>query len=464
MHIRFGTDGVRGLANQALTVELALAIGRAAVRVFPSASVVIGRDTRRSGDMLELAVAAGVCAEGSDAVLMGVTPTPAVAAASAREMVTGVVISASHNAFADNGIKLFAPGGRKLSDEEQSAVEAIIAKLLQPGIHSGPVGAAVGIVRHDAVVAPPADDELADDELAASVPHKNRSELYLDDVAAALGDVSLAGLRVVVDCANGANSQLAPRLLRRLDARVDVIGDEPDGLNINAGFGSTDIGALSARVVETGADLGIAFDGDADRLIAVDHTGAAVDGDHIIALCALDLAARRKLRSNTVVVTVMSNLGFFKAMEKAGIEVVSTPVGDRNVLEALAAGGYSLGGEQSGHIIFSDVSTTGDGLLAAAMLLDLVKRSGRTLAECSAAAMTRLPQVLLNVPVAADAAGAVERLAAQIAEAEGELGSEGRILVRASGTEPLVRVMVEATDGTVAKSVATRLAENLGRI
>lgn len=439
MHIGFGTDGVRGVANTALTVELALAIGRAAVRVFSSPSVVIGRDTRRSGSMLEQAVAAGVCAEGADAILMGVTPTPAVAAASAREQVTGIMISASHNPFADNGIKLFAPGGRKLSDAEQDAVEAQIAELLAEGIHPGPSGTDVGVV----------------------VVDEDRSELYLDEVEAALDGRSLAGLRMVVDCANGANSELAPRLLRRLDAHVDVIGDAPDGVNINAGCGSTDVGPLAARVLATGADVGIAFDGDADRLIAVDHTGAVVDGDHIIALCALDLAERAKLVGNTVVVTVMSNLGFFRAMDKAGIKVVATPVGDRHVLQAMAEGGYTLGGEQSGHIIYSDVATTGDGLLAAVMLLDLLKRSGRTLAECSAGAMTRLPQVLLNVPVDGDAAVAVAGLADQVATAEAELGTDGRVLVRASGTEPLVRVMVEAVDATVAQDVAGRLAGHL---
>ncbi|MGB3410324.1 MAG: phosphoglucosamine mutase [Microthrixaceae bacterium] len=443
MHIGFGTDGVRGVANTALTVELAVAIGRAAVRVFPTSSVVIGRDTRRSGSMLELAVAAGVCAEGADAILMGVTPTPAVAAASAREQITGIMISASHNPFADNGIKLFAPGGLKLSDAEQDAVETQITELLREGVHAGPSGADIGVVQID----------------------EDRSSLYLDEVAAALDGRSLAGLHMVVDCANGSNVELAPGFLRRLGAQVEVIGDDPDGVNINAGCGSTDVGPLAERVLATGADVGIAFDGDADRLIAVDHTGAVVDGDHIIALCALDLAERSKLAGNTVVVTVMSNLGFFRAMDEAGIKVVATPVGDRHVLQAMAEGGYSLGGEQSGHIIYSDVSTTGDGLLAAVMLLDLLKRSGRTLAECSAAAMTRLPQVLLNVPVDGDAATAVAGLVDHVAEAEAELGADGRVLVRASGTEPLVRVMVEAVDATVAQNVADRLAGHVaGRL
>ncbi len=435
MHIRFGTDGVRGLANEALTVELALAIGRAAVRVFPTGSVAIGRDTRRSGQMLEMAVAAGVCAEGSDAVLMGVVPTPAVASQSAREGVTGIMISASHNPFADNGIKLFAPGGRKLSDAEQDHVEAVITELLDGAGQPGPTGAQVGVVRSDV-----------------------DTGLYLEEVAAAIEGRSLAGLRVVIDCANGSNWELAPRLLRSLHVRVDVIGDDPDGTNINDGFGSTDTTSLAERVLNTGADLGIAFDGDADRLIAVDHRGDIVDGDHLIALCALDLAQRSKLAGNTVVVTVMSNLGFFRAMAAAGIQVVATPVGDRNVLQALADGGYSLGGEQSGHIIFNDVSTTGDGLLAAVMLLDLLARSGKSLAESARNAMTRLPQVLVNVPVDADAPGAVAGISAEVAEAEAELGSDGRVLVRASGTEPLVRVMVEAVDEELAHKVAGRLA------
>lgn len=436
-NIRFGTDGVRGVANEGLTVEMALAIGRAAARAFPSARVVIGRDTRRSGAMLEHAVAAGVCAEGADAVLIGVVPTPAVAAVAARERITGVMISASHNEYADNGIKLFAPGGRKLSDAEQSLVEAAIAESLAPGPHVGPTGAGVGTVTG----------------LAGA------SEMYLDEVAAALEGRTLDGLRVVVDCANGSNSVLGPQLLGRLGADVVVMAAEPDGLNINDKCGSTSVEGLQTRVVAESADVGIAFDGDADRLLAVDHAGAVIDGDHIIALCALDMAARGVLVANTVVVTVMSNLGFLQAMEQAGVTVVQTAVGDRYVLEALADGGFSLGGEQSGHIIFTEHATTGDGLLAAVALLDLVRRAGRPLAELAAQAMTRLPQTLVNVQVRHPMPDIADRLAAQLADASAELGDTGRVLLRPSGTEPVVRVMVEAEDEGQAAAMAERLAD-----
>lgn len=435
MSIRFGTDGVRGVANVQITAEVALAIGRAVSRVFSPDRVVIGRDTRRSGSMLESAVAAGVTAEGADAVLLGVVPTPAVAVVCARDAVPGVVISASHNPYEDNGLKVFAPGGLKLSDDEQSAVEAAIAEVLSG---AGPLagGGSIGSVRPDPTAA----------------------EAYADAVVATLDGRDLAGMHVVVDCANGANSTIAPDVLRSLGARVSVLSDTPDGTNINAGCGSTHPDALRAAVVAEGAQVGIAFDGDADRLVAVDHTGALVDGDHIIALCALDLAARDELAHDTVVVTVMSNLGFHRAMASAGIHVEQTAVGDRNVLESLAAGGYSLGGEQSGHIIFADRSTTGDGLLAALTLLDLLRRSGRPLAELASEAMTRLPQVLVNVAVDAPMPDVAERIAGELAAAADALGQDGRVLVRPSGTEPVVRVMVEAVDRALAERTADELA------
>lgn len=435
MSIRFGTDGVRGVANEQITAEIALAIGRATARVFPSSKVVIGRDTRRSGPMLEAAVAAGVCAEGADAVLLGVVPTPAVAVLSARDGVPGVVISASHNPFEDNGIKVFGPGGRKLDDEEQDRVESAIAEVLA-GAPASAAGSGVGIVR--------ADD---------SAPR-----VYRDAVVATLEGRDLAGLSLVVDCANGANSEIAPDVLRSLGATVTVLSAEPDGTNINDGCGSTHPAPLQRAVVDHGADVGIAFDGDADRLIAVDHRGELVDGDTIIALCAVDLRDRGLLAHETVVVTVMSNLGFHRAMQAAGIAVEETAVGDRHVLEALGVGGYSLGGEQSGHIIFADRSTTGDGLLAALALLDLVRRDGRPLAELAAAAMTRLPQVLVNVAVAAPMPDVGERIADTVAEIRAELGADGRVLVRPSGTEPVVRVMVEATGRDQAQRCAEQLA------
>lgn len=433
MQIRFGTDGIRGLANDGLTTEIALAIGRAAVLVLDASLVVIGRDTRRSGAMFEHAVAAGVCAEGADVELLGVVPTPAVAAA-AHDAV-GIMISASHNPFYDNGIKIFAPRGAKLTDAQQQEIEAVASDLLGSESNPGPTGADVGEIRHD-------DTSV---------------ETYLAGIEQSMEGRGLAGLRVVLDCANGANWRIAPLLFERLHARVDLIGVAPDGININDGCGSTDPAGLADRVVRTGADVGIAFDGDADRLIAVDHLGNVVDGDQILAICAKDLADRGKLADRCVVVTVMSNLGFVQAMERADIKVIQTAVGDRYVLEELNSGGYSLGGEQSGHIIFRDLSPTGDGLLAAVLLMDVVKRSGRTLAQCAADAMTKLPQVLRNVTVK-DPSAAVEALQGAVREAEKSLGDTGRVLVRASGTEPKVRLMVEASDESVAKRIVSELA------
>jgi len=386
--------------------------------------------------MLELAVAAGVCAEGADAVLLGIVPTPAVAAVSASQQITGVMISASHNPFDDNGIKLFAPGGRKLSDAEQAQVEAALEQLLESGPHVGPVGALVGnVVQGDAQF----------------------YEQYLDSIAAVIEGRSLSGLKVVLDCANGSNYLLGPMLFERLGVELCVLANQPDGLNINHECGSTSVSALSAQVLAEGADLGIAFDGDADRLLAVDASGQVVDGDHIIALCAMDLSARSKLAHNTVVVTVMSNLGFLQSMQRAGIAVVQTAVGDRNVLQALAEGKFSLGGEQSGHIIFADHSTTGDGLLGAVVLLDLLSRAGRPLAELSQEAMTRMPQVLLNVSVPFPMPEVATLLFAELATAEAELGDTGRVLLRPSGTEPLVRVMVEAEHSSDAQRIAEQL-------
>jgi phosphoglucosamine mutase len=344
------------------------------------------------------------------------------------------MISASHNPFADNGIKLFGPGGRKLSDAEQSAVEAQIEELLSPGLHPGP--SSVGGVHAD---------HTALDEYAAHV------------VASTEGR-RLEGLKMVVDCANGSNSVVGPEVLRALGAEVTALSDHPDGRNINEGCGSTHPEPLAAAVVAHGADLGIAFDGDADRLVAVDHTGTVVDGDQIIALCALDLRSRGRLAHDTVVVTVMTNLGFRQAMAAEGITVVDTAVGDRYVLEAITAGGFSLGGEQSGHIIFGDLATTGDGLLSAVVLSDLLLRSGRPLAELAAGAMTRLPQVLVNVRVGTPMPDVAERLAAEIAAVSAELGDSGRVLLRPSGTEPVVRVMAEAATDDQAAQVAERLA------
>jgi phosphoglucosamine mutase len=439
MHVSFGTDGVRGVANRQITAELALALGRASVRVFGASRVVVGRDTRRSGELLESAVVAGICAEGAEAVPLGVVPTPAVAHAVAAEPGSaGVMISASHNPFADNGLKLFAPGGLKLDDPTQHRVEVELDELLDGTVHPGPTGTATGTVS----------------------PSGSAVDRYTASVCAAIEGRRLDGLHVVLDTANGSNSTIGPEVLRRLGARVSVIADTPDGTNINHDCGSTHPERLCAAVVATGADVGVAFDGDADRLLAVDPSGAVVDGDQLLAICALDLQGRGALRDDAVAVTVMSNLGFRQAMAAAGIEVVETRVGDRYVLEALEARGLSLGGEQSGHLIFRDLSTTGDGLLSAVIVLDVLVRSGRRIDEL-ASVMVRYPQVLVNVEVASPRPDVAQQLAEEIAAAERDLGEHGRVLLRPSGTEPLVRVMVEAPTEAEARRVASHLAEDV---
>ncbi|HEX2577703.1 MAG TPA: phosphoglucosamine mutase [Aquihabitans sp.] len=428
MTLKFGTDGVRGVANSELTPELALALGRAAARVVGGRRWLIGRDTRRSGPSLAAALAAGLASEGVDVVDLGVLPTPAVAHLSAVDGVGAAMISASHNPFADNGIKLFAPGGRKLSDDVEEALEAELTALgTQGDPRPRPLGADVGTLATD-----------------LDAVHRYRDRL----VHEVLEGRRLDGLRVVVDTANGAAAGLATEVLRALGADVSAIHDEPDGLNINDGCGSTHPGDLQAAVVAAGAQVGLAFDGDADRVLAVDAEGALVDGDQIIAVCAIDRRRRGVLAEDTVVVTVMSNLGFRQGMAAHGIEVVDTQVGDRYVLEELDRNGYSLGGEQSGHVIFRDLATTGDGLLTGLFLLDLVVRSGRPLADLAAEAMVRLPQVLVNVRTAQRRPDLAHLVAGPLAEAEARLGARGRVLLRSSGTEPVVRVMVEApTDG-----------------
>lgn len=453
----FGTDGVRGLANADLTPALALRLATAAARVIvegqpgpvtragarggpPAAPdrplAVVGRDPRASGEMLEAAVAAGLASAGVDVVLLGVLPTPAVAFLTAEFGAhLGVVISASHNAMPDNGIKIFAAGGLKLADDVEDAIEAA---LDDPG--ALPTGEGVGRIR------------LAQDA----------DRRYLDHLLVATPN-PLTGLRVVVDCAHGAASDFAPEVYRRAGAEVIVIGGDPDGLNINAGVGSTYLDGLRAAVVAAGADLGIAHDGDADRCLAVAADGAVVDGDAILAILALSLRERGKLAANTVVSTVMANIGFHRAMSAAGVAVVTTAVGDRYVLERMRAGGFSLGGEQSGHFILSEHATTGDGLLSALHLMAAVRASGRPLAEL-AAVVTRFPQVLLNVQVVDKrAVAASASVSAAVAEAEAELGDSGRVLLRPSGTEAVVRVMVEASTGEQAERLATRVAEVVGR-
>lgn len=434
--LKFGTDGVRGVANQDLTPELVLALGRAAARVLASRTFVVGRDTRRSGPLLQAALVAGLTAEGADVVELGVVPTPAVAWVAARDEAAGAVVSASHNPFADNGVKIFGRGGRKLGDDVEAQLEAELQRLLRHEVaHDAPVGDAVGTVRSGS----------------------QDVDAWTTAVADSIEGRRLEGLDLVVDCANGAASHVAPAVLRALGATVDVLHDEPDGTNINRGCGSTHPEGLQRAVVERGAAAGIAFDGDADRCLAVDADGQLVDGDQIIAICAIDRHRRGLLAKGTVVVTVMTNLGFRLGMAERGIEVLEVPVGDRYVLEALHDNDLTLGGEQSGHVVFADRATTGDGLLTAVQLLDVVHRSARPLAALAAGAMTRLPQVLRNVRVDGDAREAVQKVAGEVARVEAELGGRGRVLVRPSGTEPYVRVMAEAPTAEAAEAAVARL-------
>ena len=440
MSLKFGTDGVRGVANAAVTPLYVLNLGRAAAQVLGVSRVVIGRDTRRSGPMLEAALAAGFAAEGVTVDLLGVLPTPGVAHVARTEGVAAAVITASHNPFADNGIKLFAAGGHKLPDDVEARIEAAMAALADPSR----VGNEVGLI----------------------VTRADAGQLYAEHLTAMFAGASsrpFQGLRVVLDCAHGAMTGVAADVVRGLGATVVVVGDQPNGSNINDGVGATHAAALARSTVEHGADLGLAFDGDGDRLIAVDHRGNVVDGDHLIALLAADLRAQGRLAHDTVVVTVMSNLGFHQAMAATGITVATTAVGDRYVLEALGDGGFSLGGEQSGHIIIPEFATTGDGLLAGLLLIDYVKRSGRPLADLAAEAMHSYPQVLINTRVGRPWAEIADEVLPEIAEVERKLGGEGRVLVRPSGTEPLVRVMVEAATDELARTSAQRIIDAIVR-
>jgi phosphoglucosamine mutase len=434
--LKFGTDGVRGVANLDLTPELVLALGRAAARVLGGWQFVVGRDTRVSGPLLESALIAGLTSEGAQVTKLGVVPTPAVAWLAAADGAAGAVISASHNRYEDNGVKLFSAGGRKLTDDVETALEAELHTLLaHQGTSSPRTGDAIGTV----------------------VDGAGGVGRWVESLIGSLGGRSLEGLSLVVDCANGAATTVAPRVLRTLGAHVEVLHDEPDGTNINAGCGSTYPGDVQKAVVERGADAGLAFDGDADRVLAIDAEGRVIDGDQIIAVCAIDRHHRGRLAKDTVVVTVMTNLGFRLGMQARGIEVLEVPVGDRYVLEALADEGLDLGGEQSGHVIFADLATTGDGILTAVQLLDAVVRADQPLGALADAAMTRLPQVLRNVRVADTGLDLTGPLAEEIAAIETELGDHGRVLVRSSGTEPLVRVMVEAPTAELAEGAAARL-------
>jgi phosphoglucosamine mutase len=438
MTLRFGTDGVRGVANVELTPELVTALGRAAARVLGvEQPFVVGRDTRRSGPMLEAALVAGLCAEGADVLLAGVLPTPGVAHAARERGAPAAVISASHNAFGDNGVKLFAPGGRKIPDALEREVEQELRALAVSMPEPGPEGFGVGVASE----------------------HRDALDDYVASLVDSLQGRQLTGLHIVLDCGNGAAFRAAPTVLRALGATVDVIHASPDGVNINAGCGSTHPEQLQEAVLVSRADAGLAFDGDADRVIAVDERGQLVDGDEILAIAAIDLHDRTLLRGDAVVATVMSNMGLRRALEPYGITVIETPVGDRNVLDVLEQRNLTLGGEQSGHVIYADHATTGDGTLTGVFLLDTMARRGRKLSEL-ASVVTRVPQVLRNVAV--EGADGLARDAAfwsRVRDVDDELGDDGRVLVRPSGTEPLVRVMVEATDLEAANSAADRLVD-----
>ncbi|MEU2211029.1 phosphoglucosamine mutase [Streptomyces hygroscopicus] len=441
----FGTDGVRGVANADLTAEMALGLSVAAAHVLAEAGTfeghrpvaVVGRDPRASGEFLEAAVVAGLASAGVDVLRVGVLPTPAVAyLTGALDADLGVMLSASHNPMPDNGIKFFARGGHKLADELEDRIETTYRAHASGEPWDRPTGAGVGRVRaydegFDAYVA----------HLVGVLPNR------------------LDGLKVVIDGAHGAAARVSPEAFARAGAEVVTIGTDPDGLNINDGYGSTHLARLQAAVVEHRAHLGIAHDGDADRCLAVDAAGREVDGDQILAVLALAMREAGELRKNTVVGTVMSNLGFKLAMRREGVELVQTAVGDRYVLEEMKTRGYALGGEQSGHVIVLDHATTGDGTLTGLLLAARVAATGRSLADL-AGVMERLPQVLINVPdVDKSRVSSSADLAAAVAEAERELGETGRVLLRPSGTEPLVRVMVEAADIDQARSVAGRLAD-----
>ncbi|NUR43910.1 MAG: phosphoglucosamine mutase, partial [Streptomyces sp.] len=441
----FGTDGVRGVANADLTAEMALGLSVAAAHVLAEAgtfeghrpTAVVGRDPRASGEFLEAAVVAGLASAGVDVLKVGVLPTPAVAyLTGVLGADLGVMLSASHNAMPDNGVKFLARGGHKLDDELEDRIESVYESHRHGEPWERPTGSGVGRVRE----------------------YLEGFDQYVAHLIGVLPN-RLDGLKIVLDEAHGAAARVSPEAFSRAGAEIITIGADPDGLNINDGCGSTHLGLLKAAVVEHGADFGIAHDGDADRCLAVDHTGDEVDGDQIMAVLALAMRERSVLRADTVVATVMSNLGFKLALEREGLTLVQTAVGDRYVLESMKEHGYALGGEQSGHVIILDHATTGDGTLTGLLLAARVAETGRSLREL-AAVMERLPQVLINVPdVDRTRVGSSAELAAAVSEAERELGETGRVLLRPSGTEPLVRVMVEAADIDQARSVAGRLAD-----
>ena len=431
--LKFGTDGVRGEFGTELTTSYVAALARAAAKVLQCQLVVIGRDTRESGLALEVAIAESLTQLGVEVHLMGVAPTPAIAHAAATGDLVAFAITASHNTYSDNGVKIFGNGGRKLSDDEESRIEAELAS------------------------------ELAKETAGSAVANQGTShpeylEKYCASLIATVPKNTLAKLHIALDCANGALSNVAPDVFGALGATVSTIHAAPNGQNINHECGATNPATLSEVVKNVKAHVGIAFDGDGDRLIAIDNTGSIVDGDHLLAISAREMKRNGTLRNNKVAVTVMTNIGFHRAMTQAEIEVITTPVGDRSILAAIKDNDLSLGGEQSGHIIYHDLATTGDGLLAAIRLAVLVANSAQTFSQIASDAMTSFPQVLINVRVAKRTENIEQIFAEEILQAEKTLADNGRVLVRPSGTEPVVRVMVEASQHEIAESVATTLA------
>jgi phosphoglucosamine mutase len=440
--LQFGTDGIRGIANRELTPELITALGRAAVQVLGGdMPFIIGRDTRRSGPMVEAALVAGICAEGADVELAGVLPTPGVAHLARVRNAPAAMISASHNPFQDNGIKLFMAGGRKITDELEHRVEQVLRDLAVNAPDPGPAGSGVGVVGS----------------------MKDPLDEYVSHVVGVLDGRRLDGLKVVLDCGNGAAFRSGPKILKALGVDLEVINAWPDGTNINKESGSTETAGLREAVVASGARVGLALDGDADRVIAVDERGSIIDGDQIMAICALDMKERDALRGNAVVGTVMSNLGLRRCLANHDIEFIEVPVGDRAVLDELERRQLPLGGEQSGHVIYTDYAITGDGTLTSIMLLDVIHGTGHSL-NLLAGVMQKFPQVLRNVAVRDREA--LEHSADFWEEARGideELQPDGRVLVRPSGTEAVVRVMVEAPSIDRAELVADRLVDAVQR-
>ena len=444
--LTFGTDGVRGEFGKELTERYAASLAEVAAQILQCKVVVVGRDTRESGVLIELAITKALMGRGVEVQLMGVAPTPAIAFAARQHNVVAIAITASHNLYQDNGIKIFGAGGRKLSDDEQQRIEH------EMSLRDGATGNVESNMAPSAIVG-------AASSTTNSVARPELLQEYCDWLVASVRHGALENLHIALDCANGAFSMLAPEVFSKLGATVTTMNATPDGRNINLQCGATHPEPLSEVVKSVGAHFGVAFDGDGDRLIAVDELGRIVDGDHLLAISALQMKQQGTLRNNKVVVTVMTNIGFHQAMKGAGIEVVTTPVGDRSVLVALEENSLSLGGEQSGHIIYRDFATTGDGLFAAIKLAVFVADSKKLLSEIAEQAMTSFPQVLINLRVAKRVDAIDQMFKGEIETAQKSLGDSGRVLVRASGTEPMVRVMVESQQQSTAEKVAATLAD-----